>query len=116
MRVGDERRDGVLAVLRGLIEPVRAAPGSQGAYLYEGVKPYAPVCFSTEWKDQHSLEDFMRSPAYGSVLNVMEMASEAPVVWFETVSQTRGMEYLVEVCLPEILKKRDSNDQVESSE
>jgi hypothetical protein len=44
------------------------------------------------WDDWVALERFIRSPAYGRILNVMELASQQPEITFETVEKTQGID------------------------
>jgi hypothetical protein len=45
-----------------------------------------------EWHTQEDFERRLRSEAYRKVLEVMELASEAPTVQFHTVVQTVSIE------------------------
>jgi quinol monooxygenase YgiN len=91
---GDKQKNRALLVLRGLITPTRAAVGCLDCCLCESVLRPERICFSTKWNDQQSLDQYICSPLYGRVLAVMDMATQSPEVSFNTVCETRGMDYV----------------------
>jgi quinol monooxygenase YgiN len=97
MNVEEERKKSVLDAFYALLGPVRAVAGCLGSCLCESVGPSGRICFSTQWDSRCALEEYIRSDAYRKVLHVLDLAAEAPEIRFETVSDTRGMEYVAAV-------------------
>jgi quinol monooxygenase YgiN len=57
-----------------------------------GVEDANMLTFMEEWHTQEDFERHLRSEAYRTLLEVMELAREAPIVQFHTVVQTVGIE------------------------
>jgi hypothetical protein len=55
------------------------------------------VHYSEGWAAEADARRRVRSPGFTSLLAVMECASEPPVVQFDFVSKTRGLDYVEEV-------------------
>ena len=67
-------------------------PGCLGCGIYAGVEDANILAFMEEWDTQEDFERHLRSAAYRTLLEVMELAREAPTVQFHTVVQTVGIE------------------------
>lgn len=93
---GDRRR-AALELLRGLIGPIRSSPGCVDCCLYECAEKEGRILFSVAWRNREEMERHIRSGTFRRILSVVELASEAPEVCFETISETRGMEYVVAI-------------------
>ena len=47
-----------------------------------------------EWEDWDSIETHIKSDAYRSVLELMELSSEQPEIKFNSISESKGMEFI----------------------
>jgi quinol monooxygenase YgiN len=86
------RRNDVVQILRSLVGPTQVEPGCLSCGLYQGLEDANTLTFMEEWHTQEDFERHLRSEAYRKLLEVMELASEAPTVQFHTVVHTAGIE------------------------
>ena len=47
-----------------------------------------------QWQSREPLDKHIRSELYFRVLNAMELAGEAPEIYFHEVSEKKGFEYI----------------------
>jgi quinol monooxygenase YgiN len=52
------------------------------------------ILYLEQWQSRESLDRHIRSELYFRVLSAMELATEAPEIYFHEVSDTRGLEYV----------------------
>jgi quinol monooxygenase YgiN len=88
------RRAEVLEIFRTVQGPILAQPGCTACHIYEEQSPERAVVLVEMWTDQVSLDEHLRSESYRRILGAMELSSEPPVVRFDTVSATEGMELI----------------------
>lgn len=93
-KVPTKDRPRVLAALRRLLEPNRALPGCVQCHAFTNIEDPFVVSYFEEWADSASLDAHLRSDSVRVLLSAMELASAAPVVRFETLSDTRGIEVI----------------------
>jgi quinol monooxygenase YgiN len=93
------RRQEIVAVFSSLLGPVRAEPGCRRCELYEQVGDDQVLSYVEEWETPEQLERHMRSARYERLLAIMEAAAEPPVLRYDCVSGSRGLDYLEEVRL-----------------
>lgn len=89
-----QRRDQVLDIFRTVQGPVLAQIGCTACHIYEEQSPERAVVLVEIWTDQASLDEHLRSESYRLILGAMELSSEPPLVRFDTVSATEGMELI----------------------
>jgi quinol monooxygenase YgiN len=51
-------------------------------------------CYEAQWKSQDDLLRHLRSEHYKCLLLLMELGSEAPLVEFHTVAETKGLDLI----------------------
>jgi quinol monooxygenase YgiN len=86
------RRNDMVQILRSLVGPTQVEPGCLSCGIYEVLEDANMLAFMEEWHTQEDFERHLRSEAYRKLLEVMELASEAPTVQFHTVVHTVGIE------------------------
>jgi quinol monooxygenase YgiN len=89
------RAQGLLDALRYLMASARFEPGCQTCSAW--AEQDATVHYVEQWDTEAELRRRVTSPAFTSLLNLMESAEEAPRVQFDFVTRTRGLDYVAEV-------------------
>jgi quinol monooxygenase YgiN len=87
----------MMQALRSLMPPIQLDRGCRGCYLYVEVGEPNSLLYVEEWDTQKDLEREMRTARFTRMLSVMESSPTPPVLEFQFVSQTRGLEYIAEV-------------------
>jgi len=86
----------IVRVLRSLIEPTRVETGCISCGLYKDLHDPSIIVWVEEWKTQHDLERHLRSRQYKKVLAAFDMSSSQPVMQFNTVVETKGMQLIAD--------------------
>jgi quinol monooxygenase YgiN len=87
----------MIQALNSLMLPIQLDRGCGGCYLCADVGEPNSLLYVEEWATQRDLEREMRSDRFTRLLSVMESSPKPPVLEFQFVSQTRGLEYIAEV-------------------
>ena len=85
----------LLETLRFLMASTRLEPGCLDCAAW--AERDSTVHYSESWATEADARRRVRSPAFTSLLGVMECASTPPMVRFDFVAQTRGLDYVEEV-------------------
>jgi quinol monooxygenase YgiN len=85
-------RQGVLQALRSMVFPTRVEPGCLDCRLYEDVEEPGAFTLVEEWATEADFDHRIRSESYRQLLMTMELSAQPPVVRFQVVSNTMGME------------------------
>ena len=80
--------------LRCVVGPTRVEPGCLFCHLFEDVETPGSFTLVEDWVSPADFERRLRSDTYRQLLLLMELAPEAPVVQFHTVSSTGGMDVI----------------------
>jgi quinol monooxygenase YgiN len=86
---------GTLAALRYLMGSTQLEPGCLGCSAW--VEGNTLVHYDEEWATEQDARRHVRSEGFTSLLAVVELAREPPLVRFEFVTTTRGLDYVAEV-------------------
>ena len=86
---------GILTALRYLIGSTQLEPGCLGCAVWADVTP--SVHYKEEWATEEDARRHVGSAGFTSLLAVLELAQEPPLVRFEFVTTTRGLDYVAEV-------------------
>lgn len=95
-----QRRADVLEILRAARGPVLAQPGCSACHVYEDHGDEPAVVLVEMWESQSALEKHLRSEDYRRILEAMELSAEPPLVRFDHVSATEGMELIERMRAP----------------
>src|SRR5262245_31413317 len=86
------QREGIRQALLSLLIPTRVQPGCLDCRLQEDVETAGTFTLVEEWSSVANFEHRLRSEAYRQLLLTMELADQPPVVRFQVISQTMGLE------------------------
>jgi quinol monooxygenase YgiN len=92
MTLSAERIGEAIGILNRVVERTRVEPGCDGCYLYRDAQEESVVTLEEIWSNKEQMDRHLRSPDYQQLLLVMEMASAAPEVRFDTVVSSTGIE------------------------
>ena len=84
----------VLEALRFLVVGTRSEPGCVSSSAW--MEPDSRVHYVEEWKTEPEMRQRVRSEGFTALLSILE-SSRDPWVQFDFVSETRGLDYAVEV-------------------
>ena len=79
-------------ILLALVERTRVRPGCLGCEMYQDLRERHVLLLEEWWETQADLDRHLRSDAYGRVILVMEMATEHPLIRFNEISHSTGLE------------------------
>ncbi len=82
-------------LLLGIAESTRSLPGCLGCQLYTDCEDPRILILMQRWRDERSAIACLRSPATAVLLAVLDLASTAPEIRFETIGSTMGIEFIV---------------------
>jgi quinol monooxygenase YgiN len=92
MTVKPDKRDELLKVLAGTVEPTRVMPGCINCVLCADVLNRNRVAIHTAWGTQDDLDRFMCTREFTELLLATDLLEEKPVVSFDNVIRSEGME------------------------
>ena len=88
------KRDEVLHILRGLLEPTRVRSGCLACHVYQDIEDPNVLSLVQEWATSDDLERGLRSEDCRKLVAVLELATERPEIWFDTIATREGLERL----------------------
>ena len=84
----------VLDVLRSVTGPTRLKSGCMDCAVYADQGEAQTILYLEQSQSRKPLERHLQSELYFRVLSAMELANEAPEIYFHEVSDTKGFEYI----------------------
>jgi len=84
----------VVDILRSVIGPTRLKSGCMDCTVYTDQGEAQTILYIEQWQSREALDRHIQSELYFRVLSAMELANEAPEIYFHEVSDTRGLEYV----------------------
>lgn len=97
MVVRPERRNDLLATIRGMLEPSRVERGCLSYGLYEDVEDRDSFLLLEEWETEEDFESHISRDSQRQLIELMDLLSKQPDLKFNTVSHTAGMDLLENV-------------------
>ncbi len=94
LRVPAELRSPVLSSLLHLVGPTRAVKGCAGCGIYVDVEDENTLVYVEEWEAREALDERLRADDLRVLLSVLDLSCESPVVRFDTIGKTQGMEVI----------------------
>jgi quinol monooxygenase YgiN len=88
------KQQAVLDILRSLIGQTRVKSGCMDCAVYTDQGEGQTILYLEQWQSWEPLDRHIRSELYFRVLSAMELACEAPEIYFHEISDTRGLEYV----------------------
>ena len=93
--VAPDRTDDIVRTLfRVVMRPAQELRGCRFAQVYQRVNQPGRVDYVEEWDDLAGLRPQLSGERFSRLLEVVEMAAEAPEVEFRCISETHGMDYI----------------------
>jgi quinol monooxygenase YgiN len=90
-----DRVDGIVrTLLRVVMRPAQQLSGCHFAQVYQRVNEPLRVDYVEEWDDLAGLRPELSGERFSRLLEVVEMAAEAPEVEFRLISETHGIDYI----------------------
>jgi quinol monooxygenase YgiN len=87
-------RDDFLRGVGALLEPTGVAPGCLGCRLYADVFSEDTFLLVEEWASQSALDQHLASDACKTLVAAMEMALQSPIIRFDEVARSAGIEVM----------------------
>jgi quinol monooxygenase YgiN len=84
--------DVALKTLRSIIERIRVQAGCLRCSVYLDSEIETRIIFSQEWRNEEDLQNHLRSDEYRQVLLIMETAITPPLIRFDTITSSSGVE------------------------
>ena len=88
------KRDEVQRIFRSLLEPARVRGGCLACRAYQDTEEPDVLALMQEWANSDALERYLRTEDFRRLVAVMELASERPEIWFDTIETREGLERL----------------------
>lgn len=92
MTVPVEKRKEILQTLKAILGPIRREHGCISCNCYVDVEDERVFCFEEEWKTGEDLENHLRSDHFGVLNGAMRLLRVEPVIRFNTIASTAGLE------------------------
>jgi quinol monooxygenase YgiN len=90
----DQKRTAILRTLGSLLGPTRAAAGCIQARLYGDLDKRKTLLLAEEWESREQFERNLDTAKLNTIVAVIELSSEAPVVRVDTVEREEGVNTL----------------------
>jgi quinol monooxygenase YgiN len=87
----------VLEVLESMKGQIAALNDCLGCSITVEVGEGGAICYTEQWRTREALDQHLRSPLYGRVLEAMECSSRTPEVEFYEVAEVGGLELIEKV-------------------
>jgi len=110
LRLPPRQEVDTLGTLRAFLDATRALPGCLAGGVYEEVGRERAALYIEMWNEAHDLEAHIRSREYGLLLAVMEASPQPPVLSFEFIAETRGLEWVEKLRLSDVTPPMSSRD------
>ena len=89
-----ERQKAAIQTVRSILGWTSAQPGCISMAFYQDTNNPEIMMLLEEWEDWSGIENYIRSDAYRSILELIELSSDQPEINFRSVSNTKGMEFI----------------------
>ena len=90
----DRVDDIVRTLVRVVMLPVQQLTRCRIAQVYQRINEPLRVDYVEEWDDMAALRPHLDCERFSRLLELIEMASEAPEVEFRCISETHGLDYI----------------------
>jgi quinol monooxygenase YgiN len=89
------RADEIIEALRFLMVTTRAEPGCLSCGVWKDSE--SAVRYLEEWATETDMRERVRGERFTKLLSVIESVEKPPVVQFDFVTTTRGLDYVAEI-------------------
>jgi quinol monooxygenase YgiN len=87
--------DEIIDAMRFLMVTTRTQPGCRSCGVWKDSE--SAVRYLEEWATETDMRERVRSDRFTSLLSVIESVEKPPIVQFDFVTSTRGLDYVAEV-------------------
>ena len=101
MRVDPVERTKVIASLSRIIGPIRASAGCISCDIFADVNDPTVLLFDQAWTDAEDLATHLPAKCVRVLLSALEYAVDRPNVRVDTLTDTRGLDFLAR-CLDDL--------------
>jgi quinol monooxygenase YgiN len=98
--VDPNRREELVSSIGALVESSRLDSGCLDCRLYADVADPNALTLLEEWATRPDIERRLRSPAFGQLLQLVELSRQPPEMIFHTITETSGLEVIEQIRLP----------------
>ncbi len=92
LTVPPEKVSNAVAVINSIAGPTCVEPGCNQFTLYSNINDDENLMLMVVWESQEVLEGFIKSDDFRKIVEIMELASQAPEISFYTISDISGFE------------------------
>lgn len=97
IRIPRKHRNAFLDAARSVAGPCRVQLGCISCRFYQELDDPDSLILIQEWENKESLDHYMRSDEYRTILSLMESAYETPKFSLNTITKIEGLEAIEEV-------------------
>jgi quinol monooxygenase YgiN len=90
----DRVDDIVRTLIRAVMRPAQQLAGCHFAQVYQRVAEPQRIDYVEEWDDLAAFRPHLNCERFSRLLELIEMAAEAPEVEFRCISETHGIDYI----------------------
>jgi quinol monooxygenase YgiN len=94
IHVPSSKRNEVHRIVRSVLGPTRVRGGCVSCRAYQEIEDPDVLCLVQEWASTEALERYLRSQDRQTLVSVMELATERPEIWFDTIATREGLDRL----------------------
>ncbi len=94
LTVRPEKKTDAISIINAMAGPILVEPRCKHFCLYSDVNNDDTLMLVQEWVSQEALEEHIRSDEFNKILVVIELATRAPEIRFNTVSDIAGFELI----------------------
>jgi len=87
-----DKQGEALEILQAVCTQTQFDPDCISTHLYQGVDDLRAVMVEERWVSDEHVMQHLRSEIYRRILLVMEMAEEPPVIFFDVIERSTGIE------------------------
>ena len=95
-RVPTALRADVLRSLQRVMGVIRLLPGCLSSHVLVDVEETDRVMLIEEWSDCASLRARLKGDQVKVLLAALDSASESPAIWFDSLENSKGIEFIAE--------------------
>ena len=97
LKISPSKKEEVINIFDSLVGPVSVQPGCIRINLYSDISHNGNFILLEEWTSRDEIIKHIRSAEFLKILAIMDLASESPEVFFNTVTSSEGFELIEKV-------------------
>ena len=88
------KRQEIIELLQFSADRLSTKPGCLGSGVYEACNAERTIFYLERWRSEEELNRHIQSNLYLAVLNVLDLAAQAPDISFNVIAETKSMELI----------------------